>query len=93
MFVKGRRVGVYPRNDVPRRLQHEMLSPGKSVPDRYARPQRALPGTTSRPISGVSSIGVIYRYPHFLDSRNRTPTFQDENVKNLLSPAANRGDL
>jgi len=34
-----------------------------------------------------------YRYPHFLDWGYRTPTFQDEKVKNLLSPTVNRGDL
>ena len=32
--------------------------------------------------------------PHvFLTEGYRTPTFQDEKVKNLLSPAVNRGDL
>jgi len=29
-----------------------------------------------------------YRYPHFLDWGYSTPTFQDEKVKNLLSPEA-----
>jgi len=32
-------------------------------------------------------------YPHFLDWGVAYPTFQDEKVKNLLSPAVNRGDL
>jgi len=43
-------------------------------------------------------IGAIYgydgyRYPTFWTEGYSTPTFQDEKVKNLLSPAVNRGDL
>jgi len=40
-------------------------------------------------------MGVIYegyRYPTFWTEGYSTPTFQDEKVKNLLSPVVNRGD-
>jgi len=46
-----------------------------------------------------TAIGVIYgeyegyRYPTFWTDGYRIPTFQDEKVKNLLSPAVNRSDL
>ena len=41
-------------------------------------------------------MGIIYegyRYPTFWTERVLYATFQDENVKNLLTPAVNRGDL
>ena len=47
----------------------------------------------------MATIGVIYGstrvtgIPTFWTDGYRTPTFQDEKVKNLLSPAVNRGDL
>jgi len=41
----------------------------------------------------IIGVPMAYRYPHFLHWGIQYPTFQDEKVKNLLSPAVNRSDL
>ena len=47
VFAQGRRRGVHARDNIPRRLQYEKVSSGKSTTDRHARRRRALPGRTT----------------------------------------------